>query len=308
MRRVLIALLMLTTAGCETISIATTKKIEPQAPDTDVGILQVIESPTEQRPLWGNDAEWLNEYCTTDSTSKLTEAIWVPIVVNLAIKSAGKAANQYIKGIKEKSSKSTKFRTVIESQKLANAACLVVYRGPEIKSDERKSPAALEPNAAMVMKVERIGHAVRLTPIYAIAKNSISMTKCANRCSTPEANGKISMSVAITAVAALPNTLRDVNLRDLGTATMTVKNLPLPGILPDPSQHPTPGAFIGAPSDIIAIPTPGVGVQLTVVMSEIGDTAGDPDIAEAEIQAAMESLSVGTEAELKAHYERKAKD
>jgi len=309
MRKVLALVGMLSLAGCETITIAMTEKIQPQPLGSDVGLLQIIENPRDQNPLWGNGGKDISGFCVGGDVHQLTEAIWVPIAVNLAIKAAGKATGKYVKGIKDKSSNSTKFRAFVDSEKLANAGCLVAYRGPELLMKGQTAQEVKQPSAVVVMKVEHLGQAIRLVPIYASAKNSISMTKCASDCDKELPNGKINIAVAVTATAAVGNALREVNLRDLGTASVTVKQLPLRGKLIDKdSNDKITGKPIGAPSDIIAVPEPGVGVQLAVVMSEIGDVAGDPDVAEAEIQAAVESLSVGAEAELKAHYEREAAD
>ncbi|MFQ6559377.1 hypothetical protein Q7F05_25870 [Pseudomonas sp. Lb2C1-1] len=318
MRRVLALIMMLSLGGCETLTIAMTKKIEPQADEADVGILQVVATPGTENPLWGTGGSDLKTHCTTGD-QKLFEAIWVPIVVNLAIKAGGAAASKYVKGVKEDSSKSTKFRAFVNSQTLKSASCLIAYRGPEVLMNGQVAPKDREPNALVVMTVERYGKAMRLVPVYAYARNSISLTKCTGKCGDAKiAEGKINIAVAVTAVAAVPNQLGDIKLQELGTATVTVKKVPLrdevkkrtkvkvntaEGV--EDEEIVTP---VGAPSDIIALPIDDVGVQLTVVMSEIGDAAGDPDVAEAEIQAAVESLSVGAEAELKAHYEREAED
>ncbi|WP_156115065.1 hypothetical protein [Pseudomonas sp. ML96] len=319
MRRVLALIMMLSLGGCETFKIAMTDKIESQAEKDDVGILQVLKNPKAQNPIWGAGGKILEEHCTQKGeVEALTEAIWVPIVVNLAIKAGGAAASKYVKGVKEKSSKSTKFRAFVTGQTLADARCIVAYRGPLLEMNGEKGPEAEDtakvvrpkpvyPAAVVVLRVDHHGKAIRFVPIYAYAKNSVSMTKCTSACSSKDAKaGKINMAVAITATAAVPTALQDIRLRELGTATATVKEVPLRG--QQPKQLAAVPKPVGAPSDIIAIPEPNVGVQLTVVLSEIGDVAGDPDVAEAEIQAAVESLTVGAEAELKAHYERESED
>ncbi|WP_148051369.1 hypothetical protein [Pseudomonas protegens] len=316
MRRVLALIMMLSLGGCETLTIAMTKKIQPQADETDVGILQVLKAPKSEKPLWGGGAKDLETYCTPDGAHALAAAIWVPIAVNLAIKAGGAAASKYVKDVKERSSKSTKFRAFVDSSTLDGASCIVAYRGPDVPMNGQVGPDKSQPSAVVVMKVEHYGQAMRLVPIYAFAQNSISMTKCISDCSeSTKANGEINIAVAVTATAAVPNALQDIKLRELGTATVTVKKVPLRGQrIKKIKEKDSTGQLVdvvkpvGAPSDIIARPANGTGVQLTVVMSEIGDVAGDPDVAEAEIQAAVESLSVGAEAELKTHYEREAED
>ncbi|WP_253748040.1 hypothetical protein [Stutzerimonas xanthomarina] len=317
MYRVLaLIIMMIPLVGCQTLTIAMTKKIEPQAAETDVGILQIIKDPKNEHPLWGAGASNLQSYCTTGGAHALAAAIWVPIAVNLSIKAGGSAASKYVKEIKEKSSKSTKFRAFVDSSTLEGAGCIIAYRGPDVAMKGQVGPDKSQPAAVVVMKIEHYGRAMRLVPVYAFAQNSISMTKCSKKCgSKGQASGHINIAVAVTATAAVPNALQDIKLQELGTATVTVKKVPLRGerIRIDKEKD-TSGKEVnmvkpvGSPSDIIARPENGIGVQLTVVMSEIGDVAGDPDVAEAEIQAAVESLSVGAEAELKAHYEREAED
>ncbi|MCK9812841.1 hypothetical protein M1B35_01415 [Pseudomonas sp. MAFF 302046] len=318
MRRILALIMMLSLGGCETLTVAMTKKIEPQADEADVGILQVVATPEIENPLWGIGGSDLKKYCTAGDQA-FVEAVWVPIVVNLAIKAGGAVASKYVKGVKEGSSRSTKFRAFVNSQTLKNASCLIAYRGPEVLMEGQVARKESEPNALVVMKVERYGKAMRLVPVYASARNSISLTKCTDNCGDAKlAEGKINIAVAVTGIAAIPNQLGDVKLQELGTATVTVKKVPLRKEVKKRTSVRVKTAEgekeeevvkpVGAPSDIIALPIDDVGVQLTVVMSEIGDAAGDPDVAEAEIQAAVESLSVGAEAELKAHYERKAEE
>lgn len=83
------------------------------------------------------------------------------------------------------------------------------------------------------MSIERKLNTMRFVPIYAMAKNSISLTKCTINCGERGSEeGKISISVAVTGTAVITPITNGITLRDLGTATLTVKNVPLRGKVP----------------------------------------------------------------------------
>ncbi|WP_300239754.1 hypothetical protein [Pseudomonas sp.] len=326
----LFALLPLT--GCETVKILTTTKVEPSAPNTDVGILQLVGENQGNYPVWAVASEEKNAILVDkevaavcappQSMAAASAIIWVPIAARVVIDAAGKAAANYVNKIKILSSKSTSFKTVVTSQELADARCLIAYRGPAITlnadgsgvspikqkdgSELRPEP---KPNVLVVMKVEKQLNTLRLVPIYAMAKNSISLTKCTGDCSLPgNEKGRINISVAITGTAVVTPGGNDITLRDIGTATLTVKNVQLGGKVVAIPNGATLASPIGDRSAILAIPTNGVAIQLSVGMNETGDVSGDPDIASAEILAATAALSEGALAEIKAHYDRAAAD
>ncbi|MDN5507543.1 MAG: hypothetical protein L0H10_27585 [Comamonas sp.] len=328
MRLAIILLALLPLAGCETMKILTATKLQPTAPKTDVGILQLVGDPDKQLLVWGDRAVnngGVVEACkpVDPQIAAASAAIWAPIAARVVIDAAGSAATRYVKKMKAQASKSLSFKAVVSSDHLATATCLIVYRGPTIDmagdglnfaipkkkdgSDDFSKKPKPQPNALVVMRIERHIDSLRLVPIYAYAKNSISLTKCAGDCSLiGQEKGKISVSVAITGTAVVSPSGNDIKLRDIGTATLTVKDVPLGG--DGTASKGGSGSPIGDRSAFLAVPANGTSVQLSVGMTESGDIAGDPDVAAAEILAATAALSEGSLAEIKAHYDREAAD
>lgn len=320
MRQVLILITLCLLAGCETMKIVTATKLQPTAPNTDVGVLQIIKDASKQAPLWNAQEvdQGVVAACSAPKPGQAeiagaSAAIWVPIVARVVMDAAGAAASRYVKKVKAQSSKSLSFKTVIKSSDLAKARCLIAYRGPAIAMSKDRSSvhegAVPKPSALVVMKVERESDSMRLVPIYAMVQNSISLTKCTAQCSiVGREKGKINMAVAITGTAVLKPSGNDIRLRDIGTATLTVKDIPLRGKVVADAPSGGTGAPVGDRSAILAVPGNGVAVQLSVGMTEVGDIAGDPDVATGEILAATAALSEGALAEIKAHYAREAEE
>lgn len=298
MRLIVLSLLAFTLTGCETIKIATTSKIQPAAPDTDVGIIQIVDSSTTT-PLWGNVPVEIKNECQKQGVVATSAAIWAPIVAKLVIDTVSSSASAYVREVKAQSTNSLSFKGVVGSKELRNGRCLVAYRGPTVDMIDQTVTTVGRPNAVVVMAIQHFGNdTFRLLPIYGAAENSISLTKCTGNCSGKNpAEGEINIAVAVSASAAISTALKDIQIRDLGTATLTVKKIPL-------RSHRSEVKGLGVPSAILTLPADGVAVQLSVGMTEIGDVVGDPDIALGEIQAAIAALSEGALAEIKAHYEK----
>ncbi|MDD0841420.1 hypothetical protein [Pseudomonas sp. Gutcm_11s] len=333
MRLVVLLFSLLLLAGCETMKILTTPKIEPSAPKTDVGILQLIGATQGRYPIWVTESQDKKQILVDPEVAAVcappsgiaaaSAAIWAPIAARVVIDAAGKAAANYVKKVKAQSSKSTAFRSVVSGKDLREAKCLIAYRGPSIDlhadgsgiaptskvADGNEIRPEPKPSALVLMRVEHQLNTLRLVPIYAMAKNSVSLTKCTGDCSLlGRENGKISISVAVTGTAVVKPSGNDIKLRDIGTATLTVKDIPLGGkvvSVPKKGAVPLP---VGDRSAILAIPNDDVAIQLSIGMTEAGDVAGDPDIADSEILAATAAFSEGALAEIKAHYDRAAAD
>jgi hypothetical protein len=304
MKVALLLAVLASLTGCETLKIVATSKIQPQAEPTDIGNLEIVTDARTEQPHWGAVPAGIVEACAPNAYP-FAAAIWVPLVAKQVFDKAADSASNYVKKIQADSSKSLAFKTVVESSALSSASCIVVYRRPLEGQTENTAPL---PSAVMVMKVQRLTNAFRLTPIYAMANNSISLTKCTSDCGSDEPKGKINLSVAISAMAPIRTPLEDVQLREFGTVALTVKNVPLRGDVyaREPKSANATGAPIGNPSGIIAIPAVDAPMQLSIGMTEQGDIAGDPDVALGEIQAVRATLSEGALAEIKAHYEREA--
>jgi hypothetical protein len=305
MRPFLFLLVMVSLTGCETLKIASTSKIQPQAAPTDVGNLEIVIDASASPPHWGSVPQGITDACTPN-IAPLAASIWVPLVAKLVFDVVANKASDYIKKVQSDSSKSMAFKTVVDSNTLSSALCFVAYRRP---LDGQKPNTNPEPNAVVVMRVQQLTNAIRLVPIYAAAKNSISLTKCTSDCNAEHPKGKINIALAITAMAPIKTPLSDVHMREFGTIALTVKGVPLNGSTYT-AQQGTPATAtanpIGNPSGILGIPAVNAPMQLSVGMTELGDVAGDPDVALGEIQAAHATLSEGALAEIKAHYEREA--
>jgi hypothetical protein len=179
MRLIVLLFALLPLTGCETMKILTTTKIEPTAPKTDVGILQLVGGTQGIYPVWPTasddkssilvDSEVANVCAPPKAIAAASAAIWAPIAARVVIDAAGKAAADYVKKIKARSSKSTAFKSVVTGKDLKAANCLIAYRGPSIELhadgsgvsptgkdadgvDTRPEP---KPNVLVVMKVEK---------------------------------------------------------------------------------------------------------------------------------------------------------
>ncbi len=309
MRALLCLLVLILLTGCETLKIVTTSKIQPQAAPTDIGNLEIITDADAENPNWGEVPRSISDACTQKAAS-FAAAIWAPLVAKLVFDGAANKASAYVKKVQSNSSKTLAFKTVVDSNTLSSAKCVVIYRRP---LEEPSSGVVPKPSAVVVMKVQQLTNAIRLIPIYAHAENSISLTKCSSDCSTDQPQGKINIALAVTAMASIKTPLDDVQMREFGTVTMTVKDVPLRGEVytkkkeRESGKAPTATANpIGNPSGILGKPALNAPMQLSVGMTELGDIAGDPDVALGEIQAAHATLSEGALAEIKARYERAA--
>lgn len=309
MRALLCLLMLALLSGCETLKIAATAKIQPQAAPTDIGNLEIVTDAQIKNLNWGNIPDGIADACAPNANA-FAAAVWVPLVAKLVFDKASDKASEYVKNVQAESSKSLAFKTVVDSSALSTAQCIVVYRRP---LEDQPSGTVPRPSAIVVMKVQQLTNAVRLIPIYAMVKNSISLTKCAADCNTEWPKGNINLALAITAIAPIRTPLDDVLMREFGTVALTVKNVPLGGEAYTQEQKPVLGKQpkatanpIGNPSGIMGLPAINAPMQLSIGLTELGDIAGDPDVALGEIEAAHATLSEGALAEIRAHYERDA--
>lgn len=303
MRLLMLLTLTVLLSGCETIKLALTSKIPASTEQNEVGLLEVPRQGSQAFP-WGKAIpKVMADGCSQDEASQLTEAIWAPIAAKIVIDKISNTVSNYVKRAKAASSQSFAFRAVIQSDVIRNGSCLVLYRGALVHAGEDKPDTPAEPSALVILKTKTYGHnAYQFTPIYAHVQKSISTTECTGNCSKPDqAVGKVNLAVAISASAPMMTVLKDLEIKQLGTATTTVKRLFL-------REERKSTAGIGQPSALLALPPKGVFIELSVAMTELGDIGGDPDVALGEIQAATAALSEGTLAEIKAHYDRKAAD
>lgn len=316
MAHLVLLLSMISLSGCETIKIATTSKTPVDTAAEEVGQLQVTHpgtahylwGETQAKPLQnstsqtGPSQEVIDE-CQQGPVAAFATATWVPIAAKLVMDKISEKASNYVKKAKAGSSRSFPFKAVVESDSIRNGSCLVLYRGKPVEMRGEEPEYAGEPTALIVLKIRTFGQdAYQLTPIYANVKKSISTTVCTAACSDPDkAVGKINLAIAISAKAPITTALKDLEIKNLGTATTTVRGLALR------TAHENLRG-IGEPSALLALPPNGVFVELSVAMTELGNIGGDPDVALGEIQAATAALSEGTLAEIKAYYDRKAAD
>ncbi|XVO83492.1 hypothetical protein ACQ9ZH_09380 [Pseudomonas chlororaphis] len=297
---------MISLSGCETIKIATTSKTPVDAEAKDAGLLQVTH-PGTQHYLWGENkpkpSQAVINECRKGPVAGLSAAIWVPIAAKIVMDKISEKASGYVKKIKAESSRSFPFKAVVQSDSIRNGSCLVLYRGEPVEMTGEEPNKAGKPSALVVLKIKSFGqNAYQLTPIYANVEKSISTTVCTAGCSKPSlAEGKINVAVAISASSPVTTALKDLEIKKLGIGTTTIRKLPL-----RTSSEDLRG--VGEPSALLALPSSGAYVELSVAMTELGNIGGDPDVALGEIQAATAALSEGTLAEIKAHYDRKAAD
>ncbi|MBI6766680.1 MULTISPECIES: hypothetical protein [Pseudomonas syringae group] len=297
---------MFSLSGCETVKIATTPKTPVDTAAKEAGQLQVTH-PGTQHYLWGEaksrpSPRVIGE-CKEGPVEALTAAIWVPIAAKLVMDKISERTTDYVKQAKAESSRSFPFKAVVQSDSIRNGSCVVLYRGAPVGMKVEEPTKSGEPAALVVLKIKMFGQdAYQLTPVYAYVKKSISTTECTAKCSDPDqADGKINVAVAISAKAPITTALKDMEIKNLGTATTTIRGLALRTASDDPSG-------IGESSALLALPPSGAFVELSVAMTELGNIGGDPDVALGEIQAATAALSEGTLAEIKAYYDRKAAD
>ncbi|MDH1107353.1 hypothetical protein N5C55_06590 [Pseudomonas otitidis] len=183
------------------------------------------------------------------------------------------------------------------SDSLINANCLALVRGSE------KDPSAVvilqvvktvepEGGASKGLSVAFGDKGFYLKPIFARLNKTVSLTKCTTHCwDKAKAEGQVNLVVAISGSAA------DGSLKDLGTGTTTIKELKIRSQIEDIANG------VGAPTSLIALPAANTPVQLSISLTDMGNVAGDPDIALGEVQAAMAALKEGAIAEVSAHYE-----
>ncbi|WP_191486801.1 hypothetical protein [Pseudomonas sp. FEN] len=280
MRAVVVLLVLIFLSGCQLAKIVTTSKIHPDVDEIKQqdGILAITEiNNTRISGL----PETVTNLCESGQPKAFAAAIWVPIAAKVVVDVVTGAVTDYVKRIKSESSRSVTFKTVVMSGSLIEANCIALVRG-----DEKN------PSAVVVLKVEVFGEkGFTLQPIFARLNRTVSLTKCTANCGDKtKSEGQVNMVVAVSGSAA------DGTLKDLGTGATTIRGLSIRAQTVNVTQG------VGAPTSLIALPAANIPVQLSVSMADMGNVAGDPDIALGEVQAAMAALKEGAVAEVSAHY------
>jgi hypothetical protein len=283
-----------TLAGCQFFEVLTTKKIEPQANPKDEVYLQLLVADNTDSPPWL--PKEITKTCATPRQADLAPAIWAPIAGKLAFDLVVEKMSSYVKETKERSNKSYSVKGVFLSSTLRKTNCIVMYRGViPAGEEERKN---WNPSAAFVAQLEWAGpSAFVMKPLLVIAQNSVSLTKYpSNDSAADKGKGSISMSLAMAESAVVQDAAGVWHLRPLGTAAITVPDVPL---------H-TPPKFIvpidQRSSELLPAPDQDVAVQLSLAITESGNVVGDADAAQAEIKAIAAAIGPGLEAEITRHY------
>lgn len=310
MRKLTLALSALLLSGCNTISIVFSDKLYPElTPSSKIARMELISTETKS-PLP------IPSICTTPkpdkdshNVEKSSLAVWAPIAGKFIVDQIQKKTTEYVQKIKAQSSKTTTFRTVIYQDALLNSNCLAIYRG------KTSSNNATQPELTYILRIEdHKENTLSFTPIYALAKKTISLTSCEGGCNKKgQESAKINVAVAARFTAPSRSAFGELKLVDLGVITTTIPEITLR--TPKDVSDSNPSEIVTLPSCRKTSNSSGVTnnlplcsdlpVQITLAITEIGNIAGDPDVAEGEIKAAAAVLKEGALGEIQAYLSRR---
>jgi len=307
---ILVAVIFFT--GCQTIKIATTKKIQPV--DGDKGVIEYLSYPYKIE-MTGVPSSYLSEVqtlCTyPDSPPRIQKPagalgaeIWVPVVAKFAFDAGADWLSDYLARVKKKSTGNYNGRLKIRTEDFLPGRCLMVGR----LADSAESGLKKELDSLVIIKLFKEkddDEVVYLRPVFAWAKNSVALTKCAKNCAATDSEkaGKIGISVAVVISGVVPDATSVPQTRVLATGVVSFPEVELGGdgalgIGNNPVlKEPLPD------SEIMPAQYSGKNLQISVSVTETGNIAGDFDKATAETAALKGAFGPAVEAQVSKRYE-----
>lgn len=309
---ILIAAIFLT--GCQTIKIAATKKIQPVGGDT--GVIEYLSYPYEIENT-GIPSSYLSEvqtlctypgspHRTTKPKGVFGAEIWVPVVAKFAFDSGADWLSDYLARVKKKSAGNYNGRLKMKAKDFLPGRCLMIGRLAD-KADSGLNKKLDSIVVIKILKEKDDDDVIYLRPVFAWARNSVALTKCAKKCSAADSEkvGKIGISAAVVISGVVPDATFVPQARVLATGVVSFPDVELGG----------DGAFGAGDNPILKESLPdseimpaqylGKNLQISVSVTETGNIAGDFDRASAEAAALKGAFGPAIEAQVSKTYEGK---
>jgi hypothetical protein len=303
MRSIAILLFAIFLCGCQTLKIAATPKIEPEG--SDMGFVAFLNNPDKitKFPIPAEHEQSVAAACGVKYSPLLNAVLWVPVVAKLVFDLGADQFVDYIEGIKKRSSADYNARLEASVSDFVADRCVVAGRVKE------RDDGTLEYESLVVAKLfQSTGNSesVVLRPVYALAKNSIALTKCDENCfgKNQSRQGKIGISIAIVVNGVTLDSTSVNEVRRYGSAVVSFPEIPLNGsgiLIDEPISM---GIVQVSPidSEIMPAKLPGSKLQLSVTVTETGTVGGNFDRAASEIEALKGALGPAIEAQVTTRY------
>ncbi|EJD6310097.1 hypothetical protein [Raoultella ornithinolytica] len=288
-------------SGCNSMGIILGPKVEPSTDTAE----KTVAYPFEQKApaIFGTGYDQsLCGKLTTSSSTPPPGASSIPVVAAAALNAIGgvvidttvQAANDKVKEIEGRASKSWTGDWITTVDAMRKTDCIALIRYTAKISANGRVPSITQDDVqmAILLRVMPFGsNAFQLSPIYALSRKSLALTKCESNCSG-NAQGHVSISIALTQTFQKPTG----EITEGGNTTLSIGSVPVSekGTLYQvPINNWSIGnALTSSPSATKPVSYVGRGpenVYVKFAVTENGTLSGQ-DHAQAEMKALGEAL------------------
>lgn len=293
---ILAAIAVFALYGCNSIGIIFGPKVEPSSTITEKTVALALQREAPEIFGTGYDQKLCGKLTAAqDASSNGTLAM--PVAVAAALNAIGgvvidmsvQAANDKVKEIAGRASKSWTGDWVTTVDAMKRTDCIALIRYTAKAPTEGKVPVITQEDVqmAILLRVMPFGtKAFQLSPIYALSRKSLSLTRCESNC-LGNAQGHVSLSIAlaqtyqkatgeITDGESTSLTIGSVPVSEKGTLYhVPINNWTIGNTLSSSPSATKPVAYVGDGSE---------NVYVKFAVTENGTLSGQ-DHAQAEMQA-----------------------